>query len=105
MRILFEILLFAVVVGGVYLFYWLFFKALDYGKKVGKKGFTLIDFLIVTAIIAILLATAIPQIQEYRNRDKLSSTKITNKLDRKEVIKFYCSKCGEPNEVKIRKEN
>jgi type IV pilus assembly protein PilA len=58
-------------------------------KKVGYKGFTLVELMIVVAIIGILAAIAIPQFAKYRQRAFNSAALSDARNLRTDVEGFY----------------
>ena len=64
-------------------------------KKRGQKGFTLIELMIVIAIIGILAAIAIPQFQKYRARGYASSMVADAKSAHTAVIAWTADNPGQ----------
>jgi prepilin-type N-terminal cleavage/methylation domain-containing protein len=66
-------------------------------KKSNKKGFTLVELLVVVAIIGILAAIAIPQFAKYRQRAQDSSALSDLKTIRLEAEAVYADRFAYPN--------
>ncbi len=61
-----------------------------------QKGFTLIELMIVVAIIGILAAVAIPAYQDYTTRAKVSEILTIASAARTSVAEYYISTGGYP---------
>lgn len=66
-------------------------------KKSGHKGFTLIELMIVIAIIGILAAIAIPQFTKYRARAQNSQALSDMRNLKTDLEGFYAERQEYPN--------
>lgn len=67
-------------------------------KKI-QQGFTLIELMIVVAIIGILAAIAIPAYQDYTVRAKVSEVLVLASKDKASLSEFFVSMGGMPSDV------
>ena len=67
-------------------------------KKSGQKGFTLVELMIVVAIIGILAAIAIPQFAQYRQRAFDSSAQSDLKNAKTDIEAQYAENFTYPAE-------
>ncbi len=64
-------------------------------KKI-QQGFTLIELMIVVAIIGILAAVALPAYQDYTNRAKVSEVMLAASASKTPIAEWYQSKNALP---------
>jgi len=67
--------------------------------KTMQKGFTLIELMIVVAIIAILAAIALPAYQDYTVRSKVTELVVAADACKTSVAEYFQSKSSMPNTI------
>ena len=67
--------------------------------KKQQNGFTLIELMIVVAIIGILAAVALPAYQDYTKRAKLSEVMVLASKDKLSVSEYYLSVGNMPSQA------